>query len=84
MRNWWFKVASSAGHLFLFALDGVPVSTPSNALAYTTWLLANRQLLQISALISGICLVGFLSVVNVALANWILLTFLLVVLVSLL
>jgi len=42
----------------LFALDGVPVSIPPNAMAYATGLLANRQLLQIGALMSGIVLVA--------------------------
>lgn len=36
----------------------LPVSTPPNAMAYATGLLANRQLLQIGALISGIGLVA--------------------------
>ena len=36
----------------------LPVSTPPNAMAYATGLLANRQLLQIGALISGISLVA--------------------------
>ncbi len=62
----------------------LPVSTPPNAMAYATGLLANRQLLQIGALISGVWFGGFLSVGNVDLANWILLAFILVVLVSLL
>ena len=37
----------------------LPVSTPPNAMAYATGLLANRQLLQIGALISRIGLVAF-------------------------
>ena len=37
----------------------LPVSTPPNTMAYATGLLANRQLLQIGALISGIGLVAF-------------------------
>ena len=45
----------------------LPVSTPPNAMAYATGLLANRQLLQIGALISWI---GFVASYLLAMLLW--------------